>query len=307
MAKIHKRSRLRSKIIAWSFVPTVIILSAVAWFTFYSYQRVLGDLAIEQYPKIIQPKVQAFSDATGVLIRPTVLPIYLDIDTNPDLPLEARAQHILDQAPNLEIFDGGVYFLDKQGKVFKTQPAQPELIGLDWSDTPHFRSINETPNFTATTDLITLEPSGKKILCWATAMTGRAWDEVVGAFYLCFTVYPATQNAYYQIMLSLDLGPNFRVLDRNHQIVYSPDASEMGKDLSGEAYIQQLSQGDARSGRFRIGSEDMVVSYVPLAAGQPMDRVSWYVLTEVSWAEIMGPSLAYRQLLLVLLALVRPL
>ena len=47
---------LRVKIIAWSFVPTVIILSAVAWFTFYSYQKVtrrpgyqagLGDCTIE--------------------------------------------------------------------------------------------------------------------------------------------------------------------------------------------------------------------------------------------------------------------
>jgi hypothetical protein len=41
-------SSLRIKIIAWSFVPTLIILSAVAWFTFFSYQQVLGDLAIRQ-------------------------------------------------------------------------------------------------------------------------------------------------------------------------------------------------------------------------------------------------------------------
>jgi len=52
---------LQVKIITWSFVPTVIILSAVAWFTFYSYQKVIGDLAIKQYPEIIQPKVMAFS------------------------------------------------------------------------------------------------------------------------------------------------------------------------------------------------------------------------------------------------------
>jgi nitrate/nitrite-specific signal transduction histidine kinase len=296
-------SSLRVKIIAWSFVPTAIILSAVAWFTFYSYQKVLGDLAIKQYPEIVQPKVQAFSDAMASLIRPTVLPIYLEIDTKPELPLKVRAQNLLDQAPSLDIFDGGIYFLDQQGRVFKTQPAQPELIGQDWSDTPHFRSINETPNFSATTDLITIEPSGERIFCVATAMSGQTWDEVVGAFYLCFTIYPATQNAYYQKMISLDLGSNFRVLDRNQQIVFSPDPSEMGKDLSGEAYIQWLSQGDTSGGRFRIGTEDMVVSYVPLSVGQPTDRVSWYVLTEQSWAEIMQPTLPYRRLLLVLLAL----
>jgi hypothetical protein len=31
----------------WSFVPTLIILSTVAWLTFYFYQMVIGDLAIK--------------------------------------------------------------------------------------------------------------------------------------------------------------------------------------------------------------------------------------------------------------------
>ena len=70
---------LRTKIIAWSFVPTVIILSAVAWFTFYSYQKVIGDLAIKQYPEIIQPKVLAFAQAFNGLFNPIVVPIILGI------------------------------------------------------------------------------------------------------------------------------------------------------------------------------------------------------------------------------------
>ena len=47
---------LQVKIIAWSFVPTVIILSAVAWFTYYSYQKVIGDLAIKQDQELVQEK-----------------------------------------------------------------------------------------------------------------------------------------------------------------------------------------------------------------------------------------------------------
>jgi nitrate/nitrite-specific signal transduction histidine kinase len=293
---------LQVKIIAWSFVPTVIILSAVAWFTFYSYQKVIGDLAIKQYPEIIQPKVQMFTDAIGGLGDSIIVPIFMEIDMKHELPLEVRIQNILDQTKGLEIFDGGLYFLDQQGKVFKTLPTQPELIGQDWSDTPHFRYINENPNMGAWTDLITLGSSGKKVFCMAGAMTGQAWNEVVAAFYFCFTIYPATQNAYYQAVNSLDLGSNLYVVDRNHQIVYSPDPSEMGKDLSGEAYIQQLAQGENESGRFRIGSEDKVVSYVPVIGG-PSDRVNWFVLTEQSWAEIMRPSLPYRYLMLGLLAL----
>jgi len=293
---------LRVKIVAWSFVPTVIILSAVAWFTFYSYQKVIGDLAIKQYPEIVQPKVQAFTDAVGSLGDSYILPIYMEIDMQHELPLEVRIQNILEQAQGLDVFDGGLYFLDQQGKVFVTQPPRPELIGQDWSDTPHFRYINENPNMGGWTDLITIGPSGKKIFCMATAMTGQTWNEVVASFYLCFTIYPATQNIYYQTVNSLDLGSNLYVVDRNNQVIYSPDPSEMGKDLSGETYIEQLSQGKRESGRFRIETEEMVVSYVPVIGG-PSDRVSWFVIAEQSWADVMRPSLPYRRLLLVLLAL----
>jgi nitrate/nitrite-specific signal transduction histidine kinase len=294
---------LQVKIIGWSFIPTVIILSAVAWFTFYSYQKVIGDLAIEQYPTIIQPKAVAFSQALSGLANPILLPILMEIDTNHEETLEVRAQKILNRAQGLDVFDGGIYFLDQQGKVFKTQPAQTELIGQDWSDAPHFRSINATPNLGAWTDLMTLGSSGKKVFCVAMAMSGQTWDEVLGAIYYCFTIYPATQNAYYEKMISLDLGSNVYVVDRNQQILFSPDPSEMGKDLSGEAYIQQLAQKERNSGRFRIGTEDKMVSYVPVHAGVPPDRASWFMLSEQSWAEIMQPTLPYRRLLLILLAL----
>ncbi len=302
MKKTWWRS-LQTKIIAWSFVPTVIILCAVAWFTFYSYQKVIGDLAIEQYPEIIRPKAIAFSQTFSGIFNPVLLPILMEIDRDHELPIEARAQNILDQAQGLEIFDGGIYFLDRQGKVFKTQPPQPELIGQDWSDTPHFRSVNATPNLGADTDLINIGPSNRKILCVALAMTGQAWDEVLGAIYYCFTIHPASQNAFYQKMVALDLGSNLYVVDRNQQVIYSPDPSEMGKDLSGEAYVQELSQGESNSGRFRIGTEDMVVGYIPVFPDIQIDRANWFLVSEKSWTEIMQPTLPYQRLLSGLLAL----
>ena len=43
-----RRGSLRTKIITWSFVPTAIILVAVALVTFTAYQRVTEDLVIER-------------------------------------------------------------------------------------------------------------------------------------------------------------------------------------------------------------------------------------------------------------------
>jgi nitrate/nitrite-specific signal transduction histidine kinase len=291
---------LRVKIIAWSFVPTAIILSAVAWFTFYSYQKVIGDLAIKQDREIVREKAgQAFS-ALALWLDPTLVPIFLEIDILHEESLEVRAENILNQAKNLETFDGGIYFLDQQGKVFKTRPEQPELIGQDWSDNPQFRYLQEHNNLTAFTDLLSIGPSGKKIACSVVAMIGQN-GETIGAVYFCFTIYPATQNTYYQTLNNLNLGPSVYILDGNQHIIYSPDPSEMGKDLSGEPFLQQLLQGQSTSGRFRIGAEDMVASYIRLSSVQ--DLIGWIVLKEESWVDIMQPTLAYQQLLLVLLAL----
>lgn len=292
---------LRIKIVAWSFVPTVIILSAVAWFTFYSYQKVLGDLAIKQYPLIVQPNVQAYSDAFTTLANTNLLPIYKEMGNNPDGPFEARAQDILDYAASLGIFDGGIYIVDKTGKVVQTQAGFSELLGQDWSNTIHFRSITKSPNYVAFTDLIPVNPSGKKIFCLGFAITGKTWEEFLGAGYYCYIVYPAVENAYYQAIRQVNPAPNFYILDRDHQVVYASDLAEMGKDLSAEGYIQQLSQAGKKSGRFRVDGQDRVVSYTPLSPTP--DRLGWSALISQSWAEVMQPSLPYRRLLLVLLAL----
>jgi nitrate/nitrite-specific signal transduction histidine kinase len=292
---------LQIKIVAWSFVPTVIILSAVAWFTFYSYQRVLGDLTIKQYPLIVQPEVQSINNAFRSMGNNLLVPILLEIDTDHEASLDVRAQKILDYATSVGAFDGGIFFVDQRGIIFKTEPEVAELLGQDWSNTPHFRYINQSPNYGSWTDLISIKSSGKKIFCIAFAMTGQAWNDVLGAGYYCFTVYPVTQNVYYDAIQAVGLDPNFYLLDRNQQVVYSADPSKMGNDMSREAYLQQLAQGESKSGRFRIGNQDMMVGYTRI---EPViNRQDWFLLSMQSWSEVMRPSLPYRQLLIVLLAL----
>jgi nitrate/nitrite-specific signal transduction histidine kinase len=294
--------RLRIKIVAWSFVPTVIILSAVAWFTFYSYQRVIGDLAIKQDWAVAQSKAveahTALADLFNTLIRPIILTIDIDYEKLP----EARAQNILDQTQDLDKFDGGIYFLDQQGKVFKTQPPQPELIGQDWSDTPQFRFLAENPpGSSPVTDIRTIGPNGRAIICatWPMHNTQR---EFIGAGYYCLEIGPTIQGALHETLSNLDLGSDVYIIDGYQKIVFSPNLSLVGKDISQEPYIQQLLQDPKMSIRSHKEAEDMVISYYPLA-NVVSDRLRWVLIKEQSLAEIMQPSLPYRRLLLVLLAL----
>lgn len=296
---------LLAKIIAWSFVPTVIILSAVAWFTFYSYQKVIGDLAIKQDWGIVQSKTPPLFQAFFDITNPLIVKIILQVDTQKDALLEVRAQNILDHAEGIDIFDGGIYFVDSQGKVVVTHPEQPEILGQDWSDTPQFRYMLEHPGKAAYSNLMTIEASGKEILCISASMNGLQ-GEFVGADYYCFTIYPPTQNTYYGSFSNAyskhNLGSNIYIVDGSQHIIFSTNPSEMGKDLSGEAYLQQLLQGQSMSGRFQTGVEDVLVSYAPFYpyAG---NSVQWNVIKEESWDEVMRPTLPYRRLLYVLLAL----
>ena len=261
-------SSLRVKIIAWSFVPTAIILSAVAWFTFYSYQKVIEDLAIKQDLAVVQTKIDQAAQGINNLINASLRPIILNVDTKPELSREVRAQNILDHTPNLDVFDGGVYFVDQHGIVYKSQPEQPELIGQDWSDTYQFCYVRDNPPGAGPiTDIRFIGTDEAGIVCVIWPMHNTL-SEFIGAGYYCLAIKPNEQNNLYTTVNSLSLGQNVYILDGNQRIIFSPDLTQLGRDLSKEASIQQLLQSEIKSIRFQNGKDDKVISYGSLVRGK---------------------------------------
>ncbi len=302
MAKTPVWRRLAAKIIAWSFVPTVIILSAVAWFTFYSYQKVIGDLAVKEDLAVLDTKIVQAADGINNLINGSLRPIILSIDTKPELSREVRAQNILDRAPNLDVFDGGIYFVDQHGIIFKTQPEQPELIGQDWSDTFQFRYVRDNPPGAGPlTNIQAIGTNKAGIVCVIWPMHNTL-SEFIGAGYYCLAIRPNEQDILFTTVNSLSLGQNVFILDGNQRVIFSPDPAKLGRDLSKEAYIQQLFQSEGKSIRFQNGMEDRVISYGTLVRGKN-PSTSWILVSERSWSEIMQPTVPYRRLLFGLLAL----
>ena len=123
---------LRTKIIAWSFVPTAIILTAVALVNFYAYQQVTEELVIERDRDL----THLFADQLAMELTEhanllTTLVRTADIyQGNP-----AAQRDALKKASNrLTVFDGGALILDTFGKVIATEPERPEILGQDWSD-----------------------------------------------------------------------------------------------------------------------------------------------------------------------------
>ena len=134
---------LRIKIITWIFVPTAIILVAVALVNFSSYQNVTEDLVIERDRDLTQ--LWAGQLATNLDRFPKVLSDVshtLGISKKSDADVQAS---LTGASPQLRIFYGGVIVLDTFGTVTATHPLRPDIVGQDWSDRDHFRQMLRLP------------------------------------------------------------------------------------------------------------------------------------------------------------------
>src|SRR5665648_581523 len=98
---MKKKGSLRTKIITWSFVPTVIILISVALVTFYSYQKVTEDLVLSQSNEIIRYKAEGVHEVMTDIINPPLTNFIFNIDRDKSLPLLERAEKI-QNADNLQ-------------------------------------------------------------------------------------------------------------------------------------------------------------------------------------------------------------
>ena len=106
-------SGLRIKIIAWSFIPTMIIMIAVAVFIFIAYNNVTEDLAIEENRDTasfeagrLTVELLEYEDLLGSEAR-----ILGALRENQPFQTDA----LLSSGNRFAVFDGGVILLDNYG------------------------------------------------------------------------------------------------------------------------------------------------------------------------------------------------
>jgi len=304
MAKTSAHRSLRAKIIAWSFVPTAIILSVFAWMAYSSSQKGIGDQAMLEDQQLVVLKMTQVDQAVSSLVNPPAQAIMLEVDTEHGDPIERRAQKIVQETKTLQVFDGGVFFTDERGIVVVTWPNEKSrLLGQDMSGSLNFEFIRNNPGLAVFLNIEPFGPQGEDSACLVLSLQGPE-NEFAGASYYCFLVRPDPNTVFNQAMSTADFGTQFYLLDGNQRVVYSSDVSQIGTDLSGEEYIQQALADPKKAARVRKGTQDLVLSYVNASALPPeMKSVNWTLMREAEWDEVMRPWLTYRMQLLGLLVL----
>ncbi len=292
-----RRGSLRAKIIAWSFVPTVIILAAVALVTFTAYQRVTEDFAIERDREVtrlsasqLATELAEHTDNLAALGRSMGTYTY----SHP------AAQRIALQRARerLTVFDGGVLVLDTFGTVVAAEPERPQVLGQNWSNRPYFIQMFRHPG-PVFSDIAADGPDGAQIIVVAVPIIGPQ-DQFLGTIVGMFRVGTTTVSAFYADIVKLRIGESGSayVVDGNGQTIFHSDPERIGEDFSGQPAVQEALNGQVGAFRTRdLEGRDIVVAFAPVPG------TSWGLVSEESWAVLTSPGRGYRQFLLVLLAL----
>ena len=292
---------LRTKIIAWSFVPTMIILGVVAVVIFYAYQQVTEDLVIERNQELTRLTAGQFT---------AELKEYADL-----LDTEARTSDIYGNDPvaqrdalkgasnRLAVFDGGVLILDTFGTVVAAEPERPEILGQNWSDRTYYRQmlrsqILGSPGLVFS-DIVADGPDGAEVIVIAVPIIGPQ-GEFVGTLAGTFRVGATTVSALYGDIVKLRIGESGSayLVDGNGRVIYHTDTDLIADDVSAQAVVQQVLSGGMEAIRTSdFEGREIVASFAPVPG------TSWGLVTQENWAALVHASRGYGQFLLLLLAL----
>ena len=293
---VRRFGGLRTKIIAWSFVPTAIILTLVALVGFYAYQQVTQDLIIQSSREVTRlsagqlvTELSEFSNVLTALARTSSF-----YENN-----LAEQRAALEQASNrLFIFDGGVVILDHHGTVIATQPVRPEILGKDWSNRDYFQQMIHVPA-TIFSNVINDGPNGVPVIVVAVPITNDN-GEFVGTLAGMFRVSPTSESLLYGSIVKLRVGTNATsyLVDRNGLVIYHSNDEWIGKNFSTQPIVQQVIVRNTDALQTHDTDRRKIV-----ASFAPVPGTPWGLVTEQSWDLLLDPGKRYVQFLFVLLVL----
>jgi nitrate/nitrite-specific signal transduction histidine kinase len=296
MGAFFTRGRLRIRILAWSFVPTAVILFAVALVAVYAYGRVTEQQAIQRNQELarlsaanLAAEINQFALDLEGLTRQS------DVAENQPV----RQGEALAAASNkLSIFDAGTFILDPHGRFVAAWPARPDDVGQDWSSRPYFAQLlrSSRPVYS---DIGLDGAEGARVVTVAVPITGPG-GEFNGVLAGMFRMGATSVSALYGDIAKLRLGVSgdVYVVDGNGLVIQHPDAALIGTNLMSQRIVQDVVSGQTGAQRTRdLNQRDVVAAYAPVPG------TNWGLIAIEDWSTVIRPFRGYRTFLLVLLVL----
>ena len=285
---------LRVKIIAWFFVPTALILIAVAVTNFFAYQDVTAELVIERDQDVtrlsasqLSTSLREFTEALEEVGR----------RMDPSQPAGPSMFPVLQTSGTLAVFDGGVVVLDTFGVPVAALPEGSDGVYEDWSSLSVFRELvrSSRPAFS---NVLSGGTGDGEVVAIGVPIVGLR-GEFLGATVGMFNVGATSVSAFYGriVRLRLNQGGAVYLVDDTGKVIYHSTIAFAGSDFSDEPAVQQVLTSGVGALRTTGGTgRDVVAAYSPVP-GTP-----WSLVSEATWSSLTSGSRDYQRLLLVLLA-----
>jgi nitrate/nitrite-specific signal transduction histidine kinase len=290
------RSRLRRRILAWSLVPTALILFAVAVVSVYAYDRVTEQQAVQRNQELarlsasnLSAEINQFALDLGSISRLTSI----------QQGLAPQQEAALKAASNkLSIFDAGTVILNAHGVVVAAWPSRADDTGEDWSSRPYFAQLLRSSR-PAYSDITSDGADGVPVITVAVPITGPV-GEFNGVLTGMFRVGATSVSALYGDIAKLRVGVSgdVYVVDGTGRVIQHTDAALVGMDLTSQKVVQDVVSGQTGALRTRdLNQQDVVAGY------SPVPGTNWGLIAVEDWSTLIRPFQGYRALLLLLLVL----
>lgn len=289
-------AHLRTRLWIWLFIPTTLILFAVAITIYFAYQHVTEDLVVGRNQQLVRLSAGELSANLNTYVE-TLNTLTRNPEIYSDDPFtQSRA---LSRVENrLLVFDGGVVILNRFGKVVAGRSIQPNLIGEDWSDRSFFRQIirNGEPAFS---DIFEVTSANIRAICVAVPIL-NGQGEFRGTLVGLFNLNANSTSAFFGGIVKLRLGETGKMylVDGGGHIIYHPDESQIGADMLSQPVVAQVLKGQVGYLRTRDLADQDILATFSSVPGTP-----WGLINEEDWSGLLTASQGYGQFLYLLLGL----
>jgi nitrate/nitrite-specific signal transduction histidine kinase len=263
---------LRTKIIAWSFVPTAIILVVVALVSLYAYQQTTESLVTERDRELTRLSAKLLANDLTAYTDPLA-----------DLFMTA--------------FDAVIVF-DADGTVLAAEPSRYESWHPNWlkNYVHEHRAGSQEPVFS---DIVFDGTQGENFVVVVMATRspeGRSAGGIAGLFRLG----SKEDSALYQSVEKLRRADSqcIYLVDSQGRIIYHSTADHIGHDFSTRPVVELVQSHWAGAYRTRDPEGQEIVASFAQVPG-----TSWGLVVEENWADLTRSSRRFGQMLLGLLAL----
>jgi HAMP domain-containing protein len=287
---------LRTKIIAWSFIPTVIILTAVAWYTFYAYQKVTSELVIRQDQELVELKIRQIGENLITVFNPVLVPLVFD-QSFMDQTFSEQSSAIFTSQGIAATFDSGVLLLDQSGSILASNPERPDLFNYSWQDDVHFQSAIANIGRGTFSAVKPIGPGSSNAI--ALTMAIRSNDNQYFVFVGLLRVAPDENTTLNRMFRQMNLGESVYIVDRSGILIHHPDRNLINTNQSDQPMVASVLRGDPPSSQvYDEQGNPLVVNYAPVFSSR-----DWLLIKEQPLSDLMAPSRPYTSMLLALLAM----